>query len=496
MAVAKSIEAISRRIQRDDHLPVLPQIVTRVREVAGDRDASASDLAEVILKDQSLTAKILRVVNSPFYRQYARKVTTVTQAIVVLGFENVRNITLAGTAQSVLSAFSDRRVLTDFWSHSLATAVAAQMVAQESRLPVTEEAFVGGLLHDVGKLLLASYFPEDYAGVLDDVRSGLTYLVAERRRLGTDHVEVGIELARKWRFDDTLETTIRRHHDMASLAPVDREPIPRIVAFSNLLTATLYRDVGPGRGVALEKLLLEGPSFVSLRSDALREMLSALRDRIEELAHCFGIEIGELPELPEDFGTVRGADREEKTRRPARDSERILRSEIERQQQWMGYVSKITEALVRETELRSILTLVLQAATRGLGAERALFVIRDAVGAKLRIAFAEGERAGPELKSFEEPLAMDAGLLARTVLEGKPHNVPDADDPLYGAPLSPREREILGSRAIATIPVKKKGQVVGVLVALNPRKGNPIPDGDVPSLLLLANYASLALERV
>lgn len=494
MPVNEALETISRRLRKDDKLPVLPQILTKVREVTRDPQSSASDLAEIILKDQALTGKLLKIVNSSYYRQGTRKVTTVTQAIVVLGFENVRNITLAASVHDVLSRFMTQEMMVDFWAHSLATGVMAQMLAQKRGLPITEEAFVGGLLHDVGKLILAQYFPNEYGQVWRLMKPGPAYLHAERNVMSVDHVDVGVELASKWRFDETLTSCIRFHHDLGVAARDDRYQVARFVHYGNLLATGLFREVEGDRSAVLQGMFRQALPIVGVAGDVVQEMLSSVTERMEELAQCFDIPMKELPKLPPQFRaeTVVAA---EAAAQAASIATTDLQAELMRQQQWMAYLTSISEALVAEPGANKVLRTILEAATKGLGVERAVLATCDAQKGRVRVLLAEGEPVGPELLQFETPLSGN-GILARAIVEGRSQNVPDTDLPVYAAMVAQDERRVLRSRALAAIPVRRKGQVVGALLADNPASGDAIPDKDIASLQVLANYVSIVLGRV
>src|SRR5262249_2268269 len=137
-------------------LPPLPVVVTRIMETINDPNTSAEDLHRLIALDQGLSSKILRIVNSAYYG-FPKRISTITHAVVILGFNTVRNLVLGVSAFGMLSQKSSAAGLnrTKFWEHSVATAVGASVLAKKKRpksRAVVEEAFLGGLLHDIGEL--------------------------------------------------------------------------------------------------------------------------------------------------------------------------------------------------------------------------------------------------------------------------------------------------------------------------------------------------------
>ena len=199
-------------------LPPLPAIVTRIMETVNNPETSAEDLNKLISMDQGLSSKVLRIVNSSYYG-FPKRISTITHAVVILGFNTVRNLVLGVSAFGLLGQKSMPYGLNrgKFWEHSVATAMASGILARK-RLPkirtAPDEVFIGGLLHDLGALFLDSYFPVQYAvGMAFAAREGKTSRDAENMVLGIDHVMVGRRIAEFWNFPPHLVAMLGSHHD-------------------------------------------------------------------------------------------------------------------------------------------------------------------------------------------------------------------------------------------------------------------------------------------
>ncbi len=197
-------------------LPSLPAVVVRVMQSLNNPKTSAADLNQIISSDQALTAKLLRLVNSPYYG-FPRRITTVTHAVVILGQNTVRNLTMSLGVAGVFEQSSSHQSLDreGFWQHSMAVAVCAQAIAKRRRLSVkqSEEVFVGGLLHDIGKLFLDQYFPDQYAVTLKLARqANISAWEAEKAALGIGHIIVGKRIAERWSLPPALVNMIAMHH--------------------------------------------------------------------------------------------------------------------------------------------------------------------------------------------------------------------------------------------------------------------------------------------
>jgi len=192
-------------------LPPLPSVVLELVESLGHEELSAAQYAAKISRDQALAAKTLRLANSSFYGR-GRQVRSVTEAIGVLGLRTVRGVvTAAGLAGSFRRhpGFDHDA----FWRHSIGSALCAQALAGELRRDDADLAFTVGLLHDIGRLALASAFAPAYAEAERWRREqDCPGAEAERAVLGIDHAEVGGLIARQWNFAPAIVDAIREHH--------------------------------------------------------------------------------------------------------------------------------------------------------------------------------------------------------------------------------------------------------------------------------------------
>lgn len=214
-------------------LPTLPAVLGKILSTAADPDASAIDLGRLIAADQSLSATLLKLVNSSYYGFY-RQIKTVTQAIVVLGFLEVRNLTLTATAFQAFDSVPSKYDRPQLWRHSLAVAIAADRIAKLLKRN-TEGCFESGLLHDLGKVVLDWLYPELYRDAVANANTNACSIAdAELPIFTMNHATVGGLLGEYWNLPESVVETIRFHHDPAS-AKLDPEQV-HIIAAANALT--------------------------------------------------------------------------------------------------------------------------------------------------------------------------------------------------------------------------------------------------------------------
>lgn len=217
-------------------LPSLPASVTELLSSIDDPDADTDAIARRIARDQGLTTRILRVANSPFYGQ-SHRIASIADAVIVLGLRSVRALAVAASFTSVFKAGSDAEAeLHSFWQHGISAALCARLLA--ARVGVAEEeAFIGGLLHDIGRVALVVSFPRHMAAVAAYRRErDCQPIDAENAVLGLDHALVGRLLTERWRFPSLLCAAIGSHH--APPADAYRQ-LPGILHLANAIASAL-----------------------------------------------------------------------------------------------------------------------------------------------------------------------------------------------------------------------------------------------------------------
>lgn len=228
---------LTRVVQQIGTLPSLPAVILELIQSLNDDSVDSHLLAKKIASDQALVAKMLRVANSSFYGLQC-KVASIQDVIVVLGMRSVRTLAMAA---AVTGSFANRHPVAGFdfnafWRHSMGTALCARALAK--RLKANEEnAFTAGLLHDLGRLVLASCFPAHLSAVLAySAEHDCLLQQAEREVIGIDHAMIGEALARHWHFPRVIQEAVARHH---ALEEDTHAPITGIVHIANVIAHAL-----------------------------------------------------------------------------------------------------------------------------------------------------------------------------------------------------------------------------------------------------------------
>ncbi len=333
-------------------LPVLPEIADSVIRMALDEEVSVSKIADLIEKDQALTARILSLANSSFYKR-SRQVHTVREAVVAIGAEAVRTLALGLCVLNMFPSKKDSALdHNQFWRHCFGCAVYAEAMMNELAPQFRAKAFCAGLLHDIGKLVLDVVRPGEYASVVEKAGDGSRPLEElERDMLGTTHAEVGRDVLAHWKLPRLYEETVWCHHAPVKVIDEDQFRVSGIVHIANILahmtgigaSGNMYPPQVPAsliRRLSLSEQVLDGlMASVPRQIDSLCEDIGIGKptEGLFSLVNRAGMRLSEISMRLQQESLVTGVAR--------RRSDILLMVLRE-----LNNTSKITDALARAAE--------------------------------------------------------------------------------------------------------------------------------------------------
>jgi len=212
-----------------DDLPTIPIVATKVLQLLDDPDVSVEEIADLMLSDQVMTARVMKLINSPVYKP-TQEITSLKRALVYLGLRHVRELALTTSVINAFDGTSGALELNAFWEHSFGVGMVSKIIAQKIGYQDLEKAYIAGIIHDLGEVFLSNFLREPFMDVLEYIKVHPVKLVdAEAELLGTTHCEIGLCMARKWNFPDAYCDVIAYHHNPGE-ATVD----PILCAIVNL----------------------------------------------------------------------------------------------------------------------------------------------------------------------------------------------------------------------------------------------------------------------
>lgn len=285
-------QIVTAAIREISHIATLPEITMRIVELVEDPKSTAQDLHKVISNDPALCSRILKVVNSSFYG-LPGQIGSINRAIVMLGLNAVKNIAIAASLAKLFrggeltSSFSAR----DLWTHSNATAAASKMIANSLRLGLSDEAFLAGLIHDIGVMVemqadrnkLIEVFRN--LGVDSNGVPANDMLALEATTFGATHQEFGAGLCEKWRFPKSLAFVCGYHHAPMTL-PEENRTLPMIVHIADRIAA----DVAGGFRQDLKSTELDPAILAALKltPEKINEIKTNLQASLNDLSNMLG----------------------------------------------------------------------------------------------------------------------------------------------------------------------------------------------------------------
>jgi len=213
MADKAAMMITARKMFKDvSDLPTIPMIVSRVIRLLDNHESNPDEIADLILSDQVLAARVIRVVNSPLYLP-GSKITSVKRALLYLGFRSVREMILTSYFVDGFKRQEQPFDMNVFWMHSFSVGSMSRRIAEMTGYGDTETAYLVGIIHDIGKVFLGHYFKEEYGAMLSTINyTRSTTYNAEMEYFGTTHCELGLCLAQRWNFPPVYCDTISQHH--------------------------------------------------------------------------------------------------------------------------------------------------------------------------------------------------------------------------------------------------------------------------------------------
>jgi HD-like signal output (HDOD) protein len=224
-------------------IPPMPQVASKVINILENPDFSFAELVRVISKDPSVTASILKMANSALFAP-KNDITNLTQAISFLGVKNVKNLVITLSTKSLFTGSNTRFFDNKIWEHSVATAIISRIVVLNIDKKKAEEAFLVGLMHDLGQIIMLKSMPEYENLLADAFNENLSIYDLESERMGFTHSDVGAYLMKKWNLPPLYENSIAYHHKPAN---ADNDFLAKIVCYANNFTK--INNIGVTRNI-------------------------------------------------------------------------------------------------------------------------------------------------------------------------------------------------------------------------------------------------------
>jgi len=455
------------KIETSRSLPTLPHILLQLIDICNQEEKGIRDLSKVINKDPSISERLLRLVNSAYY-SLKQKITSIDQALLLLGMDAVKNIALSSSVYQVFhrpgrkSAFN----LKLFWWHSLSCATIARRLAIRIQHPGPDEAFLAGLMHDIGKIVLWNNFEQQYENILKTSAYRTPELLEGEQVFGLGHAEAGAWLIRRWDLHSFMPDAVLYHHDQPDRI-VHASPLVQTVYVANRLCPILAEEREEGISV--------GERILGLTQEELEELIGVAEEEVQGIARSLDIEISAPEAEPQ------GLDPQD-------------RKKYEELAGWVRDISLLqsfSEAYLGAEDAQGILRIIRQGFQLLLDLD-SLFYFQYR-GDSLKGLAMGGEEQEDVIRELTIPFREETSVLVKALMQRRILDTFD-NKPVLSI-LDEQLVRFLGAEGMIVLPMRVGEDSLGVLVGGIRRSEREMLLSKRKLLTMFLNLASLALHR-
>jgi serine/threonine protein kinase len=515
-----TLDFLLRRMRHKSDFPALSESVSAINKIANSETESINKLSSSILKDFALTNKILRLVNSAYFRPAGGgSISTVSRAVIVLGFEAVRNIAITVLLFEHLQNKTNANQLKEDFLRANLAGILAKDISATAQMRDLEQTFICSLFHSLGRLLSQYYFPEES----DEIRRIMAQKScsedhAALQVLGISFEDMGIAIARQWGFPPLIVGTLRKLPGGPVKSPNTQEDRLRVLSgFSNELCDVIAQATPEARDKEMKKAMARFSSAISLDQKELQQTIKRAVEEIADFARVihlnlqqttFGKQMRQFARSGGEEGGARAEaaaagdslngtmlsdspplgdyDDESDADNPSVDAQAVLTAGIQ----------DISNTLVDGFKLNDILRIILETMYRAMGFKRVLLCIRDAKTNTMLGRFGFGPDATAIAKAFRFPLTFTPDIFHVATSKGVDILISDINDPKISERIPAWYRKAVPAQSFVLFPLNIKGNPVALIYAdRDEPAGISIPEKELSLLRTLRNQAVLAIKQ-
>lgn len=508
--VSSTIDFLLRRMKRKKDFPAVSSHITEISQKSSTSGiSSATELSNVILKDFALTTKVVRLVNSSFYGQFGGEITTVSRAVVILGYEQVR----AAVLSIILFEHMQNKEQAKELKNAAYTALMSGIIAREKAKQMNniddndvESAFIASMFHTLGNLLTIYYFPEEYGAMKKMIANkGVNEDQALRSVLGVNYEELGRGIASEWKLPSVISESMKKLPEGSITPAVNAdESIRQLACFSNELCA-ISSDAEDAEE-AYEKLAARYNESLGMTSDNISKLLDSSIKEAEEFTRILNIDTSKVTVFNSLRKTIDKENSQYTTeinnKSPLDNGVSIetIKARPKTQQQsqhdiLVNGIAEITGSLIGEIDLNNVLTMVLETIYRGMGFTRVLFAIHNAKNKQVIARFGLGKGIDEIVPAFRYSIKDSDDIFVSTVQAGKEYIVLDVNSQEYKNRIPEWLRKLTLPTTVVLYPLVINKKCLGLIYADNDDTDINISMEALGFFKTLRNQATLAIQQ-
>lgn len=511
-----TLDFLLRRMRHKTDFPALSESVSAINKIANSETESINKLSNSILKDFSLTNKLLRLVNSAYFRPAGGgSISTVSRAVIVLGFEAVRNIAITVLLFEHMQNKGNANQLKEEFLRANMAGILAKDISAVAQMRDLEQVFICSLFYNLGRLLSQYYFPEESEEIRRIVaQKNCSDDQAAMQVLAISFEDLGIAIAKHWGFPPLIVGSMHKMPPGQVKKGNTQEERLRIVSsMSNELCSVIAQATPEARDKEMRKLMARFSEAVSIGQKELNQTIERAVEEVNDFARVIHLNLAQTTfgKQMRQFGRVgegsieAGENNEPDTldraqlREPSPfGSESGTTADadvVDAQAVLTAGIQDISNTLVDGFKLNDILRIILETMYRAMGFKRVVLCIRDAKAGTMQGKFGFGPEANEIAKAFRFPLSFSPDVFHASTSKGVDILISDIDDPKIAARIPEWYRKAVPAHSFVLFPLNLKGNPIALIYADHDAAGGiDIPEKELSLLRTLRNQAILAIK--
>ena len=520
-----TVEFIMRRMRHKGDLPTFSEHIVEINSKLSSLTtitfSSAGDLAKIILKDYSLTNKLLKVVNSALYATLSGKVATVSKAVLLLGFEKIRMIAATLLIFEHLQSKAQATELKEIAISSCMSGLIAMDVADNMKLGGKEEVFICAMIHSLGKMLTICYLPEEHAEIKKRMnQKGFDEAMASRSVMGVTYADLGMAVSRSWNFPDKIVRSMEAPPAGVIAPPrTENEVLRNISNYSNDLFSCFMNTQDDDRTAALSDMSIRYQNSIPLPVDQMESVITSSMTKIDLYSDIIRADRKSSLFL-KDLIQRRQMQNQQNKRREGRrneagagkdmgspsprsapaipDSTASLPSDRVKDRRadiLTDGLHEIADAMAGNCILSDVMSMIIETMYRGFEFYRVIFCFMDTSKSKMAARFGLGENADGIVKRFQFLTGQSNDIFNVGISQQKGLVIHDATAPNISRNIPEWYQKIVGAPSFLIYPLTVKGGCIGMFYADKKEKGCLLTDEELDCMEKLRSMAIEALTK-
>ncbi len=510
-----TVDFLLRRMQRKQDFPAISTNITQItRRASNHTNSSVNELSNIILKDYALMTKLLRLVNASFYGQFGGEITTISRAVIILGFEQVRAAALSIILFEHLQNNSQFKELKSAACGALMSGIISREQAPRMNninADSVETAFIASMFHKLGKHLTIYYFPEEYQEIKGLINNkGMEEQQAARAVMGVSYDDLGKAIAKEWQLPDVIINSMQRMPDgPVAEAKSVKDSIAQLACFSNALCEIGMNGKDDNQAAMAELAERYGKS-IGIKKKDIQALIDSSKKEMKEFTRALNIDVGDVSLFPEARDRAQAGS----ASNPAAATSATVATDISgaadgetqavaeptaasvgNKDALVRGIAEITDVMLSDFKLNDVLTMILENIYSGMGFTRVLFCIYDRKNRQIVGRFGLGKHIDDIASRFRARIEAGNDIVSTAVIKGKDFIVLDTNSDEYRQRIPQWLRQLTAPQTVVVYPLILNKRCIGMIYADTDDAATSISMEALGFFKTLRNQASMAIRQ-